>query len=53
MMGGPCPPSPAAGIETPIKLAAPLVDTMRSLKTYLELLDAVVGPSSPTIQPSR
>ncbi len=29
-----------------------LSDTMRSLKT-LELLDAVAGPSSPTIQPSR
>jgi hypothetical protein len=30
-----------------------LNDTIRSLKTYLELLDAVAGPSSATIQPSR
>ena len=30
-----------------------LNDAMRSLKTYLELLDAVAGPSPPTIPPSR
>jgi hypothetical protein len=30
-----------------------LNDTMLKLKAYLELLDAVAGPGSPTIQPSR
>ena len=30
-----------------------LNDAMRSLETYLKLLDAVAGPSSPTIQTSR
>jgi hypothetical protein len=30
-----------------------LDDATRSLKTYLELLDAVAGPSAPIIQPSR
>ena len=30
-----------------------LDDATRSLKTYLELWDAVAGPSAPIIQPSR
>jgi hypothetical protein len=30
-----------------------LNDTLLKLKAYLELLDAVAGPGSPTIQPSR
>ena len=28
-------------------------DAMLKLKAYLELLDALAGPGSPTIQPSR
>jgi hypothetical protein len=30
-----------------------LNDATLKLKTYLELLDALAGPGSPTIQPSR
>ena len=30
-----------------------LNDAKLKLKTYLELLDAVAGPGSPTVQPSR
>ena len=30
-----------------------LNDATHKLKTYLELLDAVAGPGSPTVQPSR
>jgi hypothetical protein len=30
-----------------------LNDAILKLKTYLELLDAVAGPGSPTVQPSR
>ena len=30
-----------------------LNDATLKLKTYLELLDAVAGPGSPTVQPSR